>query len=196
MTAGSGILHEEYHSDAFARSGGTLEMVQLWVNLPAKDKGTPAGYQAITDKQIPVVPLPDAAGKVRIIAGEKDGATGPARTFTPMNVWDLRLNQGGIVELESPQGWTAALVVLHGTVLVNGQSVVREGQLVVLDRAGSQFMVEANNDAVVLLISGQPIDESIVGHGPFVMNSQQEILQAMDDFNNGRFGSMPSGATS
>lgn len=94
MTAGSGILHEEYHSDAFARSGGTLEMVQLWVNLPAKDKRAPAGYQAITDQQIPVVALPDAAGMVRVIAGEKDGATGPARTFTPMNVWDMRLNQG------------------------------------------------------------------------------------------------------
>jgi len=102
MTAGSGILHEEYHSDAFARSGGTLEMVQLWVNLPAKDKRAPAGYQAITDQQIPVVALPDAAGMVRVIAGEKDGATGPARTFTPMNVWDMRLNQGGIAELEKP----------------------------------------------------------------------------------------------
>ncbi|MCH4225769.1 MAG: pirin family protein [Alcaligenes faecalis] len=190
MTAGSGILHEEYHSDAFARSGGTLEMVQLWVNLPAKDKSAPAGYQAITDQQIPVVALPDAAGMVRVIAGEKDGATGPAKTFTPMNVWDMRLNQGGIAELESPEGWTAALVVLHGTVLVNGQSVAREGQLVVLDRAGSQFSIEANNDAVVLMISGQPIDEPIVGHGPFVMNSKQEILQAMDDFNSGRFGAM------
>ncbi|AYN22393.1 pirin family protein [Alcaligenes aquatilis] len=190
MTAGAGILHEEYHSDAFARSGGTLEMVQLWVNLPAKDKGAPAGYQAITDQQIPVLALPDAAGIVRVIAGEKGGAAGPAKTFTPMNVWDLRLNQGGIAELESPEGWTAALVVLHGTVLVNGQSVAREGQLVVLDRAGSQFSIEANNDAVVLMISGQPIDEPIVGHGPFVMNSKQEILQAMDDFNSGRFGAM------
>ncbi len=196
MTAGSGILHEEYHSDAFARSGGTLEMVQLWVNLPAKDKSAPAGYQAITDQQIPVVALPDAAGMVRLIAGEKGGATGPARTFTPMNVWDMRLNQGGIAELESPEGWTAALVVLQGTVLVNGQSVAREGQLVVLDRSGSQFSVEANNDAVVLLISGEPIDEPIVGHGPFVMNSKQEILQAMDDFNSGRFGAMASGSAS
>jgi redox-sensitive bicupin YhaK (pirin superfamily) len=196
MTAGSGILHEEYHSDAFARSGGTLEMVQLWVNLPAKDKGAPAGYQAITDQQIPVVALPDAAGMVRVIAGGKDGATGPAKTFTPMNVWDMRLNQGGIAELESPEGWTAALVVLQGTVLVNGQSVAREGQLVVLDRTGSQFSVEANNDAVVLLISGEPIDEPIVGHGPFVMNSKQEILQAMDDFSSGRFGAMAPGSAS
>lgn len=196
MTAGSGILHEEYHSDAFARSGGTLEMVQLWVNLPAKDKGAPAGYQAITDQQIPVVALPDAAGMVRVIAGGKDGTTGPAKTFTPMNVWDMRLNQGGIAELESPEGWTAALVVLQGTVLVNGQSVAREGQLVVLDRTGSQFSVEANNDAVVLLISGEPIDEPIVGHGPFVMNSKQEILQAMDDFSSGRFGAMAPGSAS
>ena len=196
MTAGAGIVHEEYHSDVFARSGGTLEMVQLWVNLPAKDKGTPAGYQAITDQQIPVVALPDAAGMVRVIAGELDGSAGPAKTFTPMNVWDMRLNQGGIAELSSPEGWTAALVVLQGTVLVNGQSVAREGQLVVLDRRGSQFSVEANNDAIVLLISGEPIDEPIVGHGPFVMNSKQEILQAMDDFSSGRFGATAPGSAS
>lgn len=191
MTAGAGILHEEFHSDAFGRSGGELEMVQLWVNLPAKAKMSPPGYQAILDKQIPVVSLPDGAGTARVIAGEFDGHTGPARSFTPMNVWDLRLNAGGVVDLPLPDGWTAALVVLHGTVQINGGSIAREAQMVVLDRAGVGVSVEANNDAVVLLLAGAPIDEPIVGYGPFVMNSEGEIKQAIDDFNGGRFGQIP-----
>jgi redox-sensitive bicupin YhaK (pirin superfamily) len=188
MTAGAGILHEEFHSPAFTESGGILEMVQLWVNLPAKDKMTAPGYQAILDHAIPRVALPDGAGIVRVIAGEYAGHTGPARTFTPMYVWDMRLTQGGISKLTLPEGWNAAAVVLHGTVLVNGDAVAREAQMVVLDRAGQSLSIEANNDAVVLLLSGEPIDEPIVGHGPFVMNNQQEISQGMADFNSGRFG--------
>ena len=188
MTAGAGILHEEFHSPAFTESGGILEMVQLWVNLPARDKMTAPGYQAILDHDIPRVPLPDGAGTVRVIAGEYAGHTGPARTFTPMYVWDMRLKQGGSTELTLPEDWNAAVIVLHGTVLVNGDAVAREAQMVVLDRAGQSLSIEANNDAVVLLLSGEPIDEPIVGHGPFVMNSQQEISQAMADFNSGRFG--------
>jgi quercetin 2,3-dioxygenase len=188
MTAGAGILHEEFHSPAFTESGGVLEMVQLWVNLTARDKMTPPGYQAILDRDIPRVTLPDGAGTVRVIAGEYAGHSGPARTFTPMYVWDMRLTQGGISELTLPEGWNAAVVVLHGTVLVNDDAVAREAQMVVLDRAGQSLSIEANNDAVVLLLSGEPIDEPIVGHGPFVMNNQQEISQAMADFNSGRFG--------
>ncbi len=192
MTAGSGILHEEFHSDAFARSGGTLEMVQLWVNLPASDKMTRPGYQAIVDDDIPVVALKDGAGTARLIAGDFAGKTGPARTFSPMQVVDLRLAQGSISKLEVPEGWNAALIVLRGTVQVNDNAVAREAQMVVLDQAGDSLSIEANNDAVVLLISGQPIDEPIVGHGPFVMNTQDEIIQAIEDFNGGRFGQMPS----
>lgn len=188
MTAGAGILHEEFHSPAFTESGGILEMVQLWVNLPAKDKMTAPGYQAILDNDIPRVALPDEAGTIRVITGEYAGHTGPARTFTPMYVWDIRLKRGGITELTLPEDWSAAVIVLHGTVLVNGDAVAREAQMVVLDRAGQSLSIEANNDAVVLLLSGEPIDEPIVGHGPFVMNSQQEISQAMADFNSGRFG--------
>ncbi len=187
MTAGSGILHEEFHSEAFTRSGGTLEMVQLWVNLPAKDKMTAPGYQAIVDNDIPAVALPDGAGTVRVIAGEYDGHGGPARTFTPMNVWDMRLNQGSSTKLSLPTGWHSALVVLHGTVLINGETVAREAQMVLLDTDGTSVDIEANNDAVVLVLSGEPIDEAIVGHGPFVMNSQEEIAQAIVDFNSGRF---------
>ena len=188
MTAGGGILHEEFHSQAFTESGGVLEMIQLWVNLPAREKMTAPGYQAILDRDIPRVALPDEAGTVRVIAGEYAGHAGLARTFTPMHVWDMRLKQGGMTESTLPEGWNVAVIVLHGTVLVNGETVAREAQMVVLDRAGRDFSIEANNDAVVLLLSGEPIDEPIVGHGPFVMNSQQEIIQAMNDFNSGRFG--------
>ncbi|HWK62232.1 MAG TPA: pirin family protein [Eoetvoesiella sp.] len=191
MTAGSGILHEEFHSPAFCQSGGPLEMVQLWVNLPEKDKMTAPGYQAILDREIPAVALPDDAGVARIIAGEFDGRTGPTHTFTPMNVWDLRLKQGGFSTFELPDGWAAALVVLHGTVQVNDSAIVREAQMAVLDRAGQSLVLEANGDAVVLLLCGEPIDEPIVGYGPFVMNSQRQIEQAIDDFNSGRFGAMP-----
>ncbi len=189
MTAGGGILHEEFHSLAFTASGGALEMVQLWVNLPARDKMTAPGYQAIVDRDIPTVVLPDGAGTVRVIAGEFDGHAGPAHTFTPMNVWDMRLAQGHVAELSQPDGWTTALVVLHGSVQVGGTSV-GEAQMVVLDRTGQHFAVEAGSDAVVLLLAGEPIDEPIVGHGPFVMNSQQEIAQAIADFSSGRFGQM------
>ncbi len=191
MTAGAGILHEEFHSEAFARDGGELEMVQLWVNLPAKDKMATPGYQAIVDAQIPSVPLPEGAGSVRVIAGDYLGNKGPARTFTPIDVWDLRLNPGALVTLPVPEGHAAAIVVLRGTVQVNGEAVVRDAQMVLLDRAGDALTLDANNDAVVLLLSGEPIDEPIVGHGPFVMNTRDEIVQAMQDFGSGKFGQMP-----
>jgi redox-sensitive bicupin YhaK (pirin superfamily) len=190
MTAASGILHEEFHSEAFAKSGGTLEMVQLWVNLPAKDKMADAGYQTILDSDIPSIPLKDNAGSLRLIAGEFDGHTGPSRTFTPIDVWDLRLNGGKLLSLDLHEGRNTALVVLRGTVQVNGLELVREGQLALFERNGHQLTLEANNDAVVLLLSGEPIDEPIVGHGPFVMNSEQEIQQAFTDFQSGRFGRM------
>jgi len=190
MTAASGILHEEFHSEAFTRNGGTLEMVQLWVNLPAKDKMADAGYQTLLDAQIPSVPLANGAGRVRVIAGDHAGHRGPARTFTPIDVWDVRLNQGGSTQLALPEGHTVALVVLRGTVMVNGATVAREAQMVQFDRGGSDIAIEANTDATLLLLSGEPIDEPIVGYGPFVMNSEVEIRQAVADFNDGRFGHM------
>ncbi len=188
MTAGSGILHEEFHSPAFSKKGGTLEMVQLWVNLPAKDKSTPPGYQSITDNDIPVVELPNGVGRARVIAGEMDGRKGPARTFSPMRILDLRLNAHGVTNLALPDGWNTALVVLKGTVQVNDEEVVREAQLVVLDAKGENLVIEANNDSVVLVLSGEPLNEPVVGYGPFVMNTREEIHQAMDDFNANRFG--------
>ena len=191
MTAGAGIVHEEFHSPAFTRRGGTIEMVQLWVNLPASDKMTEPGYQTILDQQIPVVELAHGAGKVRIIAGEFAGQHGPARSFTPMDVLDMRINQGAVAHLPTRDGYTLALVVLHGSVLINGD-VASEGQLVHLDRAGNGVTIEGNSDAAVLWLSGEPIDEPVVGHGPFVMNSKEEIIQAIDDFNAGLFGRMPA----
>ncbi len=190
MTAAGGILHEEFHSEAFAKRGGSLEMVQLWVNLPAKDKMTPPGYQAITDAQIPAVDLPHGAGRVRVIAGEFGGSRGPARTFTPMDVWDVRVAQGRKAVLPARAGHNVMLVVLRGTVLVNDAEVVREAQVVRFDRAGGDVVVEANADSMLLWLAGEPIDEPVVGYGPFVMNTEQEIQQAIDDFNAGRFGRM------
>ena len=188
MTAASGIIHEEFHSEDFTRKGGRLEMVQLWVNLPAADKMASPGYQNITNADIPVVALPDGAGKVRVIAGDYASAHGPARTFTPINVWDVRLERDATTTLDFADGHTVAMVVLHGTVMANDGQVVREGQLVVFDRTAGQVRLEANGQATVLVLTGEPIDEPIAGYGPFVMNTQEEIRQAIDDFNSGRFG--------
>ncbi|MGH8248649.1 MAG: pirin family protein, partial [Gammaproteobacteria bacterium] len=188
MTAAAGILHEEFHSEAFTQSGGTLEMVQLWVNLPAKDKMTPPTYQAIRDDDIPAVALPKKAGAVRVIAGNYAGHAGPARTFTPLHVWDVRLHAGARAELPAAAGWNTALVVLHGPVHVNGSASAGEAQLVVLDQNGEGLSIEAHDEAVMLLLSGEPINEPIVGRGPFVMNTQDEIAKAIADFNSGNFG--------
>jgi hypothetical protein len=194
MTAGAGILHEEFHSSSFARTGGPFEMVQLWVNLPAKDKGTAPGYQAIVDADIPVVPLVDAAGapagRLRVIAGDFGAARGPAHTFTPMNVWDVRVEAGRTVSLPQPEGWTSLLVVLDGTVQVNGDTALGPAQMATLSAEGSGIRIEASSDAKLLLLAGEPIDEPVVGYGPFVMNSQAEIVQAIEDFNAGKFGRM------
>ena len=188
MTAAGRILHEEFHSPAYAAKGGPFEMVQLWVNLPAKDKLAQAGYQGIVDAQIPAVALPAEAGTLRVIAGDYAGHPGPARTFSPMNVWDIRMTAGKRVELPQPEGWSTLIVVLDGTVQINGEAVLRAAQLATLSTAGSGVLVEANSDAKLLLLAGEPIDEPVVGHGPFVMNSQQEIIQAIADFNSGKFG--------
>ena len=190
MTAGSGILHEEFHSADYSKRGGPFEMAQLWVNLPAKDKMAQPGYQAITGAQIPSVELPDGAGQVRVIAGAFGGQKGPARTFTPMNVWDVRLHPGKIADLAQVEGWTVLVVVLAGTVQVNGETILREKQMATLSTAGTGVTLEANNEVKLLFLAGQPIDEPVVGYGPFVMNTREEIAQAVNDFNSGKFGRM------
>lgn len=187
MTAASGIIHEEHHSKAFAASGGDFEMVQLWVNLPAKDKLAEPGYQTLLNKDIPAVAIDGGAGTVRVIAGEYEGRKGPARTFTPINIWDVRLKAGKAATFTVPEGHTVATVVLSGTVEVNGSEIARDAQMVLLDRTGGGFTIEANNDVKLLLLSGEPIDEPVVAHGPFVMNTVGEIKQAMLDYQAGRF---------
>jgi hypothetical protein len=187
MTAAGGIIHEEYHSEAFAKAGGPFRMVQLWVNLPAKDKMAPARYQAISKADVPVVDLPDGAGNARIIAGELLGAKGPARTFTPVNVWDVRLNPDADLNLDLPEGHTAILVVLAGRVIVGDSVDAGEAELVLLTPQGRDIRVRASGDATLLVLTGEPIAEPIAGYGPFVMNTEAEIRQAMDDFNSGRF---------
>ncbi|EEO8781399.1 pirin family protein [Salmonella enterica] len=188
MTAGAGILHEEFHSDAFTRQGGELEMVQLWVNLPMKDKMTTPAYQSITQDVIPTVTLPDDAGTMRVIAGRYEEAKGPADTFSPLNVWDMRLLRDRQLTLSQPEGWSTALVVLKGNITLNGTTSVNEAQLVVLSQQGKTLHFETSSDASVLLLSGKPLNEPIVGYGPFVMNTKQEIAEAVRDFNSGRFG--------
>ena len=190
MTAASGILHEEFHSAEFTRTGGMFEVVQLWVNLPAENKMSVPGYQTLMNEDIPSVELPENAGTVRVIAGEYDGQRGPARTFTPMDVWDIRLHQDQMTQMTLHEGRTSALVVLHGTVLVNDEQIAREAQMVLLDRAGTEISIEANTAATILLLSGEPINEPIVGRGPFVMNTKAEIMTAISDFHSGKFGQM------
>jgi hypothetical protein len=191
MTAGGGILHEEFHSPNYTRTGGPFRMVQLWVNLPAKHKMTAPCYQGIVDADIPSVELAEGAGRGRIIAGEFGAVRGPARSFTPVNVWDLRLKAGKSVMLEIPEGHNAGLVVLSGRIKVNGEEqTAGEAQMVLLSREGAGALVEAGEEAIVLVLSGEPIDEPVVGYGPFVMNSEAEIRAAIADFNAGRFGRM------
>jgi redox-sensitive bicupin YhaK (pirin superfamily) len=187
MTAASGLIHEEFHSEAFARQGGPFEMIQLWVNLPAKDKMSKPGYQGITADEISEITLSNDAGIARIIAGALDYAKGPAHTFTPMNVWDLRLNAGRRLSLSLPSGHTIALYVLSGALKV-GTQTVEATEMAVMEREGTELVADVTQDAVVLLLSGEPLNEPIVGHGPFVMNAREEIMQAMQDYNNGKFG--------
>ena len=191
MTAGGGIVHEEFHSEAFAKSGGTLHMVQLWVNLPAKDKMTAPTYQTLLNSAIPVVEFPDGAGSLRVIAGEYGGHRGAARTFSPVDVWDVSLNANRSVRLNFQQGRTVALVVLHGAIQVNGEDIIREAQFALLDREAGEVLLQSSGEAKLLVLSGEPLNQPIVGYGPFVMNSEQEIAQAIRDFNSGNFGRIP-----
>ena len=187
MTAGSGILHEEFHAEGFAKNGGTLDMVQLWVNLPANLKMTKPAYQAILDQQIPAIELKHGVGVARIIAGDFDGHKGPAHTFTPMNVIDLKLRKGKAT-IATPEGWNTSLVVLKGAVEAGDGVVAKDAQMLMFSSQGQDIQLNTLEDSIALLLSGEPIDEPIVGYGPFVMNTKVEIAQAMQDFNSGSFG--------
>jgi quercetin 2,3-dioxygenase len=192
MTAASGILHEELQSEEFSRRGGPFEMAQLWVNLPRAHKMGKPGYQDIAASRIPVVALPGGAGSARVVAGELLGVRGPARTFTPVEMADVAVVAGSEVELSLPDGHTSLVLVRRGPVSVEGSPPVPAEHLVVLSRAGTTFRVRALADAALLLLGGEPIDEPVVGHGPFVMNTWEEISRAIHDVAAGRFGTLRS----
>ncbi len=188
MTAGGGIVHEEFHSQNFTKDGGTLQMVQLWVNLRAKDKTASPGYQTLLSAEIPNIALPHDAGTVRVIAGEFDGRKGAAKTFTPINVWDVNLGAGKSADLLLPDSHTTTFLVLSGEVTVNAERDAREGDLAIFARNGDRVTVAAKTEAKLLVMDGEPIDEPVVGQGPFVMNTRAEIAQAFQDFQLGRMG--------
>lgn len=190
MTAGEGILHKEYHEEGFARKGGIFHMAQLWVNLPAKDKNTKPSYQDLRDADMGRFELADGKGAVRVIAGAYKGAQGPARTFTRINMYDVQLEAGAIIDFPLPEGDNTAIVVLKGNLLINQEKQARAGDMLVFDAAGTSIGVESNNEAHLLVLSGAPINEPIAAYGPFVMNTQQEIMEAIDDFNEGKFGTL------
>ena len=190
MTAAGGLMHEEFHSERFTREGGTMEMAQLWVNLPAKDKMSAPHYQAIVAADIPNVELADGAGRVRVIAGEFEGHRGAARTFTPIDVYDVSLRAGKGFALRLPDGHTAAIALLRGTLRANDTHDAQAPSVVQFSREGSGIHVEATNDAMFLVLSGAPIDEPIAGYGPFVMNTRDEITTAIRDLQQGRFGQL------
>jgi hypothetical protein len=192
MTAASGLVHEEMHGREFTKRGGTLEMVQLWVNLPAKDKRGPPGYQSIAAANIPQFPLPDGAGTVRVIAGNCNGVQGPARTFTPINVWDVQLGAGREAKFSVPEGHNTLLFVLRGTVELPGGERLGDAGLAVFDRQGDTVALQAVDDSKLLILDGEPINEPVVGYGPFVMNSRAEIQQAFEDYRQGRMGQLAS----
>ena len=190
MTAGNGIVHEEFHSRDFTRKGGAFQMVQLWVNLRAKDKSAKPGYQTLLKAQIPTVELPQDSGTLRVIAGDYHGTKGAAKTFSPINLWDVTLRAGKSAELPLPDGHTTTFLVQSGEVLVNSGSRAGGGDLAIFARDGNGITVKANSDARLLVMDGEPFAEPVVGHGPFVMNSRAEIQQAFEDYQLGRMGEL------
>lgn len=188
MTAGSGLVHEEFHGKEFAAKGGRFEMVQLWVNLPKTHKMTPPTYQSITKDTIPVVPLENRSGEVRVIAGEFKEAKGPAHTFSPVNVWDVKMENGSSHKFSIPSGYSTSLLVLEGRLTINEKQEVSQGTLAVFEWEGDEITLKAESPSRILILNGKPLNEPIVGHGPFVMNTEGEIRQAFLDFQSGRMG--------
>jgi redox-sensitive bicupin YhaK (pirin superfamily) len=188
MTAASGVLHKEYHAEEFSKTGGDFQMVQLWVNLPAKDKMSTPKYQGIPNEKINKYQLAGDQGVIEVIAGKYKEVEGSASTFTPLNVFNVRLNKGGKAAFSFPEEYNTALLVIEGNIRVNDSEDVPTDHFVLFENKGEKFVVEAGKDAVVLILSGQPINEPIAAQGPFVMNTREELRQAMNDFNMGKFG--------
>jgi len=190
MTAASGVLHKEYHEKEWSRKGGDFHMVQLWVNLPAKDKMSEPKYQPITRESMGKVELPDRAGTIEIIAGSYHGTPGPASTFSPVHLINARLNKGGKAGFEFPSSYNTALVVIEGSILINEEEKVPSDHFVLFENEGDEFTVKALENSIVLIMSGEPFHEPIAAHGPFVMNTADEIKQAYNDYYSGKFGEL------
>ncbi len=192
MTAASGLVHEEFHGREYARLGGPFEMIQLWVNLPARLKMIPPAYQGITRDTIPSVQLPENRGQIRVIAGELEGAKGPAFTRTPINLWDMRFTQGSGFTCKVPEGHTASIFVLSGAIRLPDGNRIIEAELAVLDSSGTDLSFETEGPAKILFLGGEPLNEPIIGYGPFVMNTPEEIQQAFIDYRSGKMGRFES----
>ena len=188
MTAASGIVHEEMHEKEWAKKGGAFHAIQLWVNLPRVHKMSNPGYQTLMKADIPVVELAGGAGHLRVIAGEFLGVKGPAKTFTPVHLYDVCVNAGHAAEIAVPAGFNTAVFVLQGEVSINGSGQAQEAELVQLDKAGERLILKAAADTMMLVLSGEPINEPIARYGPFVMNNKAELVQAVNDYQAGKMG--------
>jgi redox-sensitive bicupin YhaK (pirin superfamily) len=188
MTAASGIVHEEMHEKEWAKKGGAFHAIQLWVNLPRAYKMSSPGYQTLLKGDIPVVELAGGAGHLRVIAGEFRGIKGPAKTFTPVHLYDVRVKAGHAAEIAVPAGFNTAVFVLQGGVSVNGSGQAQEAELVQLDKSGERLALKAETDTILLVLSGEPIEEPIARYGPFVMNTKAELVQAVNDYQAGKMG--------
>jgi redox-sensitive bicupin YhaK (pirin superfamily) len=188
MTAGSGILHKEYHEEQYAQKGGAFQMVQIWVNLPSSDKMTSPKYQGVEQSELEKYELPSGDGTIEIIAGHFKGKNGSITTFSPIEMYNLRFDAGATIDLDLPKTYNTAFLVIEGEIEVNTAVIAKADQLVHFENDGEQIQLKATKNAVVLVLSGQPIDEPLVAYGPFLMNTEAEIKQAITDYNEGRFG--------
>lgn len=188
MTAASGVLHKEFHETEWSKTGGEFQMVQLWVNLPAKDKMSAPKYQAISNAEMLKVALPDNVGEVEVIAGNYNGNQGPASTFSPIHMYNVTLKKGAKTQLSFPENFTTSILMIEGDAIVNEDTKAPQDHFVMFSNDGESFTIEAINDAKILVLSGEPINEPIAAHGPFVMNTEQELIEAFQDFNTGKFG--------
>jgi redox-sensitive bicupin YhaK (pirin superfamily) len=188
MTAGSGILHKEFHEKEFSKAGGEFHMVQIWVNLPSKYKMTAPKYQAIENNQLDKYQLPDSKGVVEVIAGEYEGIKGSATTFTPIEMYSCRVLKGAALDLSLPADFNTGILILEGSIKINDNHIALTDNFCLFKNDGTGIKIETLEDAIFLVLSGEPINEPIVSHGPFLMNTAEEIQQAMRDFGSGKFG--------